>query len=130
MRRRRATPTQAALFEEGYPWTETDQLQYQIWGGLATWGVFQLHGWDARAFRIDGDAVKYWCNQVVNVELVHEVPGVLPKQGFRSVVAGGIVLRALGAAQPFPAGLKWDAADCSVDTALHVALARIRSEEG
>ena len=64
------------------------------------------------------------------LELAHKVKGVNPKQGFRSVVAGGIVLLALGAAQPFPAGLKWDAADCSVDTALHVALARIRSEEG
>lgn len=105
-------------------------MQNELWGGLATWGFFKLHGWDARAFRIDGDVVKYWCKNVCKVELLHEIPGVHFKKGLRSVVAGGIVLLALGAAQPFPAGLKWNVDDCSVDTALHVALTRIRSEEG
>ena len=95
---------------------------------IVTLGLFKLHNWDHRAFRVDHDLKEYWCKQVCTVALVREIDGVNAKQGLRYDVIAGVVLTELEVSKPFPKGLKWSAADCSVHAPLHVALTRVRPE--
>ena len=114
--------------DKAKPWNETVNKEHMLCGGLITLGLFKLHNWDHRAFRIDDQVVKYWCKKVCSVTLVHHVHGVNAKSNLRFDVIAGVVLTEAGAVQPFPKGLKWSAADCSVHAPLHVALTRVRPE--
>ena len=110
------------------PWNKTVSKTHQLCGGLVTLGTFKLFNWNHRAFRVDHDLVQYWCKKVCSVTLVHHVHGVNAKSNLRFDVIAGVVLTELKVDEPLPEGLKWSAADCSVDTSLHVALTRARSE--
>ena len=116
--------------DKAKPWNETVNKEHMLCGGLITLGLFKLFNWDHRAFRVDHDLREYWCKQVCTVALVDKVKvdGVNAKSNLRFDVIAGVVLTEAGAVQPFPKGLKWSAADCSVHAPLHVALTRVRPE--
>ena len=75
-------------------------------------------------------------------KLLHDVDEVNQGQGnngnngnnnytLKSVLSGGIVLLAMGytVEKAFPQGLKWTREECSVNTALSVALTHIHTED-